>query len=701
VPAAPTDLFVFGGNQKVELDWSRPANGGSPITGYVIVPTKNGVAQTAVNVGTSTFTTLTGLTNGASYTFTVAAVNAVGQGPASAPSQAVVPAPTVPGAPTITSATPGDGTVALAWSAPTDDGGQPVTGYTVSAYRFSDDQLVKSQPAAGLSTTVNGLANGTGYYFTVAAVNSIGTGDADVSAVVTPTPVPPTVPGAPTGVTAAQAGATSATVSWTAPASDGNAAITHYVVTPRIGGTPQPGLAVTTGNVLSTTVTGLAKGTSYTFTVHAVNSVGAGPESAASAVLAIPATAPGAPAAAPTATAGDGQATVSWAAPADSGGSALTGYDVLVSPHRTGQTDPDVVHFADTATSHAVTGLTNGTAYTFQVRGVNAAGAGAYSPASTAVTPQTPPAQPVTGLAVTPSVDAAGHPMITATWTLPAGDAGAHVCYTVNVAGAGNESCSGDDIPAGSPQTKVFTGAQVAPGAPYAVTVFGYDSGTPRGFASPQIGGLNGTSVTIGKNAKINAGKSTTVSGTLKDMTTAGTPALANKSVELWKRASSTAAWTKAATVTTNASGVASSLQKPTANTQYEFRYQGVSASGGGTGFGAAASAVEQVTVTQVVSVTATATKIAHGKTVKFYGTVSPSKVGQFVNLQQKSGTKWKTLTIKAKIVRQKMPNGKTVVGYVLSLTPHTPGTFTYRIAGPRTSTNAQGFSAALTLKVT
>ena len=79
----------------------------------------------------------------------------------------------------------------------------------------------------------------------------------------------------------AVAGGLQATVSWTAPASDGGSPITSYVVTPYIGTTAQTSTTVPAPET-STTVTGLSSGTSYTFKVAAVNVIGPGPQSAAS-----------------------------------------------------------------------------------------------------------------------------------------------------------------------------------------------------------------------------------------------------------------------------------------------------------------------------------------------------------------------------------------------------------------------------------
>ena len=86
-----------------------------------------------------------------------------------------------------------------------------------------------------------------------------------------------TAPGAPTAVTAV-GGNASATVAWTAPA-DGGSWITAYRVTPYAAGVPQTPFVV---RATRTTLTGLANGTAYTFTVKAVNAVGTSPASAPS-----------------------------------------------------------------------------------------------------------------------------------------------------------------------------------------------------------------------------------------------------------------------------------------------------------------------------------------------------------------------------------------------------------------------------------
>jgi hypothetical protein len=87
------------------------------------------------------------------------------------------------------------------------------------------------------------------------------------------------VPGAPTIGTATQTGATTATVSYTAPASNGGSVITSYTATSSPGSITGTLSQAGSGTI---TVTGLTTGTAYTFTVRATNAVGTGPASAAS-----------------------------------------------------------------------------------------------------------------------------------------------------------------------------------------------------------------------------------------------------------------------------------------------------------------------------------------------------------------------------------------------------------------------------------
>jgi hypothetical protein len=174
--------------------------------------------------------------------------------------------PSAPGAPTGVSATAGVASAVVSFAAPNANG-SPITGYTVTSNPGN-----VSAAGTGSPMTVPGLTNGTAYNFTVTATNAIGTSAASAPS----NPVTPrTTPSAPTAVVAT-AGDGTASVAFSAPTSNGGAAITSYTVT------ATPGTATGSGVASPITVTGLTNGTSYTFIVTATNAAGTGPASAPS-----------------------------------------------------------------------------------------------------------------------------------------------------------------------------------------------------------------------------------------------------------------------------------------------------------------------------------------------------------------------------------------------------------------------------------
>lgn len=287
-PASAVSLPPVPGDSQVKVYWSTPSSdGGFPISDYVVQyrTTAGPGSWQTFSDGTSTTTeaTVTGLTNGTSYDFQIAAVNSQGQGSFSSAITAIPG--TVPSAPVNVTGAPSGTQAVLNWSAPTSTGGYAITDYVVQ-YRTSAGPGSWNTFNDGTSTnttaTVTGLTNGTSYDFRVAAKNSRGTGD--YSAPITPV-WGATVPGAPLSPTST-AGNTQVVVSWAAPASNGGTPITDYIIEYRTGSASWSTFADGTSTARTATVTGLTNGTSYEFRVTAVNANG--PGSASSTTTATP-----------------------------------------------------------------------------------------------------------------------------------------------------------------------------------------------------------------------------------------------------------------------------------------------------------------------------------------------------------------------------------------------------------------------------
>ena len=175
----------------------------------------------------------------------------------------------VPAKPSQLTATAGDRSAALTWTAPAN-GGSAITGYTVTETK-SGLGVVPCAAGTATTCTVANLTNGASYQFTVHASNAQGDGpESDPSAAVTP--APPTVPGKPTAV-AGVAGIGSVSVSWAAAPANGSQ-VHGYDVT----SSPESKTCTTTVE-LTCTIATLTNGQPYTFTVAATNGIGVGPTS--------------------------------------------------------------------------------------------------------------------------------------------------------------------------------------------------------------------------------------------------------------------------------------------------------------------------------------------------------------------------------------------------------------------------------------
>ncbi len=354
-PTAPRSPVATAGDQSATVTWLAPtSDGGGPIGSYTVTSHVGGFSETVP--GTELSAMITGLTNGTAYRFRVVATNAAGDGPASVLSNAVTPR-AVPGAPTNVTATPGPGRATVSWTPPASNGGGAINGYILTASSPSGN-LTKTVAGGTTTTNITGLTNGVTYSVTVAARNVVGIGPASSPVDVTPAGVP----GAPTGVTAI-AGNGSASITWVPPASTGGSPITGYTVTSNVGGFS----TTVSGSETSAVMNGLSNGVAYRFRVFATNVVGNGPASAYS-VAVTPRGVPGPPTGV-AANPGSASATVSWTAPASTGGSPITAY-IVTSSGGQSTTVPG------TARSALVSGLTNGVGYTFTVVARNAIGDG-------------------------------------------------------------------------------------------------------------------------------------------------------------------------------------------------------------------------------------------------------------------------------------------------------------------------------------
>jgi uncharacterized protein with beta-barrel porin domain len=260
----------------------------------------------------------------------------------------------LPGAPGIGAAIAGDGQASVSFTPPANTGGAPITGYIVTDNTGSHTGTGASSPI-----TVNGLTNGTPYTFTVAATNIAGPGPASTA----------TSSVTPKGAQTITFGNPGPQNFGTSPTLTASASVT-------------PTFASTTTGVCTVTPTGgtltFATAGTCSITASAAGDASHLPATPVTQTFAVNAVASAAPIIG-TATAGDGQATVSFSAPGITGGAPISQYTVTSSGGQTG-----------TGTSSPITviGLTNGTSYTFTVKATTTAGPGPASGPTASVTPQ-------------------------------------------------------------------------------------------------------------------------------------------------------------------------------------------------------------------------------------------------------------------------------------------------------------------------
>lgn len=174
VPQAPGAVMARPGNGSATVSWEAARCVGCTVSGYRVISKPTGAAPApVVEVGPdATSATVPGLEDGRSYTFSVQASSADGDGPVSLPSNTIVPG--LPkGQPTIFSASPRSRSALVSWTAPPDAGASALTTYTVTAHPGGASATVAGDATRAV---VPGLTNGTAYRFTVQAANAFGPG---------------------------------------------------------------------------------------------------------------------------------------------------------------------------------------------------------------------------------------------------------------------------------------------------------------------------------------------------------------------------------------------------------------------------------------------------------------------------------------------------------------------------------------------
>ncbi|WP_240421852.1 fibronectin type III domain-containing protein, partial [Paenibacillus periandrae] len=385
-PDVPVLQSAIAGDGHVNLHWNSVVGSkeyqifSSNTTGSYGAPlaTVNGSVYTYDAVG---------LINGMTYYFVLKASNPGGDSAASNELSAV-PQVASPSVPSITSAAAGNGQVRLTWNGVAGSTGYKIYKSTVAGTYAAETTTVSSSV---YSYVVPGLINGTTYYFIMKATNPGGDSAASNEVSAVPQVASPSVP----SNLSAAAGNGQVRLTW-----NGVAGSTGYkIYKSTVGGTYAEATTVS-GSVYSYEVRGLINGTTYYFIIKATNP--GGDSAASNEISATPKTVPAAPTGV-TASAGNTQATVSFTAPSDNGGSEITGYEAIALPGN--------ISLSGTSSPITFTGLSNGTTYTFMVKAVNSAGSSEASVASNEVTPRSfsnngnsgssgAAAQPTTGIDV-------------------------------------------------------------------------------------------------------------------------------------------------------------------------------------------------------------------------------------------------------------------------------------------------------------
>jgi hypothetical protein len=270
-PGAPTAVTAQNhADARSQVSWTAPVSDGGQVIGSYRVTAVDTTAP--LRGGQTCLASVTScqvihLTNGDTYHFVVAAINAVGTGPTSASSGNIVPSGP-PAAPTnVVASSNLDRKSVVSWVAPANHGAA-ITKYTVTSAPGG-----RTCVASVTHCTVLGLVNGTAYRFTVKATNVSGTGLASAASNVA---TPRTVPGAPT-ITKVVPGFATIALTWNAPTHTGGTPITGYnVYAGTVSGHPSATPLNRTPLHVRSFTWHTRRGVTYYLTVRAINARGLG-----------------------------------------------------------------------------------------------------------------------------------------------------------------------------------------------------------------------------------------------------------------------------------------------------------------------------------------------------------------------------------------------------------------------------------------
>ena len=391
VPAAPTGLTATPGDQQITFSWDDPSD--ASITHYEIGTNFANLSEISGSSATTTSHTVTGLTNDTSYNYILRAVNDDGNGPVAGFPQAVpLPPPAKPVGFTAEGVF-GGGQVLLEWLPPNPSDASITKWqykYSVTGGAGADWMDIPGEDNT-LSYLVKNLTNDKIHTFTLRAVNAIGNGASSDPVSAVPEEIPYKVKGLTATATNGQV-----TLNWPRTL---HANVTGWEY--QINNGSWETISGATNSTTSHTITDLTNDIQYKFSIRVAVSGSTRIYPSSDSVLATPISKPAKPALA--ATAGDGEARLHWP--------NLGDRNVIRWEYKQDNGSWTQIQGANENTiKHTVTGLTNGTEYTFKVRAWNKNEAGHESDAVT-VTPTEPPGKP-SGLTA-----ASGEQSVTLTWT--------------------------------------------------------------------------------------------------------------------------------------------------------------------------------------------------------------------------------------------------------------------------------------------